>query len=638
MGGFIGAFNAKFQKEEIRDKFDYLSGELFHRGPDGYGFFSDGICSISYRRLKITDFSDTGKQPMQNMQGTISIVHNGEVYNFKELKNKYALDKKFRFKSNTDTEVLLYLYEILGIDFVNELNGMFAMAIWDMQKRKLYLIRDRFGVKPLFYLKFSDSLWFASEIKALLKLSEYQRNVCPDAIHHYFSLGYIPGEITAFEGIREVIPACFLEITYDSGIDIEKKKYWKPVYGRRKINDPKKVIAEVRALIEESVRLRLISDVPIGVMLSGGLDSSTLALFMSNILGNSDFHTFSLGFDERSFDETLYAKSVAKYIGTKHHVIKIDPHSIVENIDKYLLHIDEPYADGSAIPTYLLAKEAKKYVKVLLSGEGGDEVFAGYITYLAYFMKHVYGKLPGFIRKVVRNISQCLPVSYSKLSLDFKIKKFVDGAEYNIPISHYKWREIFTEDEKAILLKFEKSQSNQFRASCRLFEDKFFKEDCPDNLNKILAIDCLYHLADDLMVKNDRMTMAHSIETRVPFTDLKLFEYLANFSGMDKVKRLRLKYLLKEAMRFSLPKKVIKKKKVGLEIPYSKWFFSGLKGFLLDNLSHNSLKKIDCIDSVYVQQIISEHFNGIRDRGRELWSLLNFVIWYKLYFIEKAHS
>jgi asparagine synthase (glutamine-hydrolysing) len=513
---------------------------------------------------------------------------------------------------------------------------MFAMAIWDSRKKSLYLVRDRFGIKPLFYTITGDALWFASEIKALLKVPGFEKEISTEALHHYFSFDYIPGDITAFKGIKEVRPGFVLEVQSAKSIEPVERQYWQPVYGDSIPPDMEDALSDIRGLLKNAVRYHLISDVPVGVMLSGGMDSSVLALFMSQIRGSADFNTFSVGFNERSFDESNYARLVSDRLGTLHHSVLITPRSIKDNLERCLSYIDEPYADGSAIPTYLLSQEAKKYVTVLLSGEGGDEVFAGYETHLAYYYREAYRKLPIFMRRMCRDFSSLMPVSHKKLSLGFKIKKFVAGAEYNVAVSHYKWREVFSEDEKRELFRL-KDLERQYGPSSGLFQERFAQLASADELNKLLGVDCSYHLPDDLMIKNDRMTMAHSLEARVPFTDLDLFNYLANLSGSVKIRGFQLKYLLRKAMEPFLPGEIIAKPKVGLEIPYSQWLCGELKELLLGELSESSLKNTPFINPVYVQRLIREHLTRRADRGRELWGLLNFAVWYRLYFIDKIY-
>jgi asparagine synthase (glutamine-hydrolysing) len=367
-------------------------------------------------------------------------------------------------------------------------------------------------------------------------------------------------------------------------------------------------------------------------MLSGGMDSSTLTALLAHIRGNSDFHTFSIGFDEPSFNESDDAEIVSKHIGTKHHSIKITPKTIKDNLEKYISFIDEPYADGSAIPTFMLSQEAKKYVTVLLSGEGGDEVFAGYSTHKAFLFNNQYKKLPKPIKWFTSQSVKLLPVSYKKLSFDYKAKKFIRGTNYSVPQSHYMWREVFSESEKKKLFNSVYDFEKDYGASHTLFVDFYNEIGSGDELNKLLYIDCSFHLPDDLMIKNDRMTMAHSLEARVPFTDNDLFDYMSKIAGTSKIKLNNSKYFLKKAMVPFLPEKIINKKKIGLEIPYSIWFCNDLKELLLSYLSKESLNNISFINSNYVQQIINEHLTYKKDNGRELWGLLNFAVWYKLYF------
>jgi asparagine synthase (glutamine-hydrolysing) len=631
MCGFVGTLNGDVRRPADSRLTESLAGRLAHRGPDDAGSFSDGPYAVSHRRLKIIDLTAKGRQPMQNEAGTVSIAYNGEVYNFLELKEKYALGRKFAFRSRTDTEVLLCLYELLGIDFVTKLDGMFALAIWDSRGKNLYLIRDRFGIKPLFYTVIAGSFWFASEIKAILPVPGFEKRPCLEALHRYFSFDYIPGEITAFEGIKEVPPRCWMKIGCGSGLETVQRQYWRPEYGDEIPADVDAVTEDVRGLLNSAVKSQLISDVPVGVMLSGGLDSSTLTVLMSRLRGNSGFHTFSIGFDEKSFDETSSAQAVADRVGTIHHRIPVKPHLVAEHVEKQSSFIDEPYADGSAIPTFLLSREARNYVTVLLSGEGGDEVFAGYETHLAYKYRRLYRRNPAAVRTLLRNLSGRIPVSHDKLSLDFKIKRFLRGAEHDVPVSHYMWREVFSDSEKLDLFADGAGLLERYGPSWDLFS-RHFAEAGGDELNKLLSIDCAFHLPDDLMIKNDRMTMAHSLEARVPFTDLRLFEYLARLAGSWKLRRFSLKHLLKQVMKKDLPEEILRKKKIGLEIPYSKWFCAELRELMLDYLAPVKLRRIPFLKPPFIERIIAEHLGKKRDRGRELWGLLNFSVWYFQHF------
>jgi asparagine synthase (glutamine-hydrolysing) len=304
---------------------------------------------------------------------------------------------------------------------------------------------------------------------------------------------------------------------------------------------------------------------------------------------------------------------------------------VADKLEAQAQFIDEPYADGSAIPTYLLAQEAKNHVTVLLSGEGGDEVFAGYDTHLAYKVRKIYRRNPAAVRRLLQKAALLFPVSHAKLSLDFKVKRFVQAAEFDVPVSHFKWREVFSESEKGRLFVEGAELAKRYGPSEDLFARQFAAIPGDDELNRLLGLDCAFHLPDDLMIKNDRMTMAHSLEARVPFTDLPLFEYLAGLSGRLKLHGFTLKFLLKKAMEPDLPREILRKKKVGLEIPYSKWFCSELKGLLLDHLSEAALRDIPFLNRRFIQEVVTEHLQKKRDRGRELWGLLNFAVWHRLH-------
>ena len=401
MCGFVGVLKLNTGTRSCENDVLVKAGQVLkHRGPDSFGVHWEGFCGLAHQRLSIIDCSDAGKQPMSNETGKIWIAYNGEVYNFQELMKSHHLREKHAFRSRTDTETIVHLYEDLGIDMVKQLNGMFAFALWDDAAQRLYLVRDPYGIKPLFYLHTGDALWFASEIKALLEVPDYNARPNVEALYHYLSLNYVPGTLTPFEGIHELSPGHILTIDSFSK-EIAISRYFDIRYDIDGKLSKEEAVERSLHYLEASVRRQLISDVPVGVMLSGGVDSSALTALMAKIRGNADFHTFSLGFQDASFDESRYARIVASHIGTTHHEVLVTPEKVRDMLPKYLAYIDEPYADGSAIPTYLLAECAKDYVTVLLSGEGGDEVFAGYDTHLAYKARNLYRKIPGFIRRGV---------------------------------------------------------------------------------------------------------------------------------------------------------------------------------------------------------------------------------------------
>jgi asparagine synthase (glutamine-hydrolysing) len=570
---------------------------------------------------------------MPNEDKTVWIAYNGEVYNFRDLRTRFALDRGHRFRSRTDTEVIIHLYEELGIDCVRELNGMYAFALWDDRSETLHLVRDPFGIKPLFYLPAVDGFWFASEIKALLAVPGYEPRPDVEALHHYLSLNYVPDSLTAFEGIKELRPGHRLELRAG---DVEPKitRFFNIDYSVDSAMTETEAIHRSGELLEEAVHRQLVADVPVGVMLSGGMDSSALATLMAKARGDADFHTFSIGFEDRSFDESAYARMVSSTLGTKHHEILVRPDSVRRLLPVYLAYIDEPYADGSAIPTFLLAATAKDFVTVLLSGEGGDEIFAGYDTYTAAKVRRWYRRAPSWLRGVVRTCVEWLPVSHRKLSFDFKAKRFVRGAELDVARSHFFWRVVLSDDAKRMVLT-DVARRGAFPASERLFETAYDGCLAADDLNRLLYIDYSFHLPDDLMIKNDRMTMAHSLEARVPFTDVDLVQFLATVPVEYKLKGLKKKHLLRSAMTGHLPDAVLRKKKIGLEMPYSRWMRKDLREFAAEVLLSPDVRTIGLFDAVGIQKLWDEHQAMTVDHGRALWGLLNYLLWYDLYVLRR---
>jgi len=606
-----------------------MSLVLSHRGPDDDGLQWIGPCGLAHRRLSVIDLTAAGRQPMSNVDGTVWIAYNGEVYNFNELRRDFGLDRDFHFRSRTDTEVLLHLYEKLGTDFLSHLNGMFSLAIWDSRRDRLLLARDPFGIKPLFHMEHAGGFWFASEIKSLLQAPSFVREADPGALFHYLAYNYIPGTLTPFRGVSELSPGTAIEIKPGSGVTARWCFF---DLGSRPDNgmDEDTAVEESLRLLRESVRRQLVSDVPVGVMLSGGMDSSALTALMVKARGGAGFHTFSLAFDEPSFDESSFARLVAETQGTIHHEIMVTPKKVMALLPGYLAHIDEPYADGSAIPTWLLAAEAAPLVTVLLSGEGGDELFAGYDTHAAMKARMLYRRfVPGFLRRhVIARAVNALPVSNSKLSFEFKAKRFAAGSELGVPESHFAWRAVLTGDERLGVFP---GASLDHPPSDSFFTEVY--DACPGetDLARILRIDTSCHLPNDLMIKNDRMTMAHSIEARVPFTDTGLYRFMSTVPDGIRLPGLRKKNLLRKAMEGILPRRVTAKKKVGLEMPYSKWFRSEMKEFAHDSLFDSRILDSGVLAREGLRELWNSHQEGSRDNGRALWGILNLTMWYDLY-------
>ncbi len=632
MCGFVGVVMLGSSPRAVADEVMMgIAESLSHRGPDARGLYSDSRCILAHRRLSILDLSAAGVQPMSNEDGRVWLVDNGEIYNFRELRRQWGLDRKgHRFRSQTDTEVVLHLYEEKGIECLHELDGMYALAIWDRRSRTLHLARDPFGVKPLFYTQTRDAFWFASELKALLEVPGVEIRPSHRALHHYLSFNYVPGELTAFAGIFELRPGhrIVLRPQDDEPRRVRFHDFEYPVAASTRAAD---AVARSRQLLRQAVERQLVSDVPIGVMLSGGLDSSALTAMVAEIRGDADFNTYSLVFDEPSYDESRYARMVAEHVGTRHHEIRVTPDKVRDALPTCLSHIDEPYADGSAIPTLLLAEAAKRDVRVLLSGEGGDEVFTGYDTHAAYKVRRYYRMLPRALRRrLVQPIVGLLPLSDRKLSLSFKAGRFVHGAELAVAESHFYWREVLSEELKREILA-DSAPFEGFAPSARLFVEAFERCTAAEELSRLLYIDLSYHLPDDLMIKNDRMTMAHSLEARVPFTDRDLVTFLATVPADHKLRGLEKKRLLRRALCGLLPKPVLHKKKVGLEMPYAIWLRQELCEFTEALLSPTRVRQTGLFDARALSRLWREHQRREADHARALWGVINYLLWHELY-------
>jgi len=628
MCGIVGKYSFK-QIPVSNDLLHDMCDVIVHRGPDDEGYYINGNIGLGMRRLSIIDLQ-TGNQPIHNESKEIWIIYNGETYNSPELRAE--LERKgHKFYTRSDTEVIVHCYEEYGDECVSKLNGMFAFAIWDERRRRLLLARDRLGIKPLFYTVSDGSLLFASEIKSILQDRTVKREVNLHALHSFLSLNYIPHPETIFKGFYKLPPGHILTCERDGEVKI--REYWDVKFGmdgKGEVKSEEEYAEELREKLKESVRLRLLSDVPLGVLLSGGIDSSSIAALMS-ILVDEPIKTFSIGFEEKSFNELEYARIVAKMYGTDHHEMIVKPNA-VELLPKLVWHFDEPFADSSAIPTYLVSKMAREHVTVVLSGEGGDEVFAGYETYAAYQAAELYSKIPRLIRKkLIRPIVHSLPTSTKKVSFDYKAKIFVDGDDYSPERRHYWWKLIFSEDAKKQLYSQEMLSGNVFEDSFGEFANYFDKTDAVDMLNKILYVDTKVYLANDILVKSDRSSMANSLELRVPMLDHNVVEFAASLPPELKLKGFKKKYILKKAMEPLLPKKILYRKKKGFSIPAPSWLRNELKEMVLDVLSPAELKRTGYFNPDYVNQLLKQHFNLVKDNSRPIWGLLTFMLWHRTF-------
>lgn len=614
-----------------QDLINRMTDSLAHRGPSDRGVWGDELINLGSRRLSVIDLSPAGHMPMSNEDGSVIIAYNGEVYNFRELKEQFALvERGHVFRSRTDTEVLVHLYEELGIEMVKHLNGMYGIAIWDKRIQTLYLIRDHAGIKPVFYQRDENYFRFGSEIKAILTDSRVPRRPSLQALHDFLTFDYVPGPQTAFEDIHELSPGHWMSINREGQMHVER--FWDMNWEPGESSDEEVVSRRALELMDQAVERQLIADVPVGVFLSGGMDSSTLVALMHRHT-TEPIHTYSVGFEDQSFNELPFARIVSKAFGTVQREVVVTAQTVRELLPVYLRYIDEPYADGSAIPTYCVSQIAKDEVVVVLSGEGGDEIFAGYETYAAFKATQWFKRVPRWMRQsLIAPMVNSLPVSDKKLSLEFKMKRFLGGQDLSPAQAHLWWRIVLTEAQKLELYTPEvREQLAVPLASERFFVEEFKRARAKDDLARIMQIDNSVFLPDDLMIKNDRMTMAHSLEARVPFTDTELMKFMARVPAHVKLPGLRKKNIMRRAMEGVLPAEILDKKKVGLEMPYARWFKSELKDLIEHYLGPKNISNWGLLKPEAVWALVDDHLAGRRDNGRALWGLLNYMVWLEIY-------
>jgi asparagine synthase (glutamine-hydrolysing) len=604
---------------------------MTHRGPDSEGLMIGTGVALGMRRLAIIDLQ-TGEQPATSEDGQISVILNGEIYNYRELRAR--LEKSgHRFRSESDTEVLPHLYEEHGTEMVNHLNGMFAFALWDAPRRRLFIARDRFGEKPLYWGVFDKTFLFASEPKVLLAHPAVHPSLNLDALRQYLSFDYVPAPHSIYEGIHKLTAAHTLTVE-DGRVDVQP--YWRLSYKTRQpVPTEEEAAEELRYLIEDSVRMRLVSDVPLGVLLSGGVDSSTVAA-MAVRSSSEAVKTFSISFAESSFDESHYARAVAKFLGTDHHEERLSVDLAANLVGEIGSWMDEPFSDPSLVPTYLLSRFTRKHVTVALGGDGGDELFAGYQMYPAHNLARTYARLPRFLRRaIIEPIVRRLPVKTKNLSFDFKARRFVAGMNYEEVARHHVWFGSFTPDEQAALLTTDalsKSDGDIYREARRLLA-----EDCDaDNtVERMQNLDTRLYLAEDILTKVDRASMAVSLEVRAPFLDQRVAEYAASLPVSYKLRGRTTKYILKRAVGHLLPPFVTERGKKGFGVPVAEWLKGRLRPLARDLLSPERIRKAGLFNADYVQRLQDEHERGAANHRKLLWTLLMFELWHES-FIETA--
>jgi asparagine synthase (glutamine-hydrolysing) len=593
-----------------------MSATLVHRGPDSDGELVDGPVGLAARRLSIIDLAG-GDQPIANEDGTVHVVQNGEIYNFRELGAE--LERAgHRFSTRCDTETLVHLYEEHGDGFAERLRGMFAVAIWDAPRRRLVLARDRFGIKPLYYREERGELAFASELRALPR-----GDVDPAALEAFLAFNAVPAPYSIFRGTHK-LPAGHTLVWEDGKTRMECYARPAPVRASAvRDEDPAELAEELRARLRDSVRAHLIADVPVGVLLSGGVDSSLLAALAAQESGEA-VHTFSIGFEERSFDELDDARSVASMYGTQHEELVLRPDAALL-LPRLAETFDEPFADSSALPTYLVSDLAARHVKVALSGEGGDELFGGYYTYAADLLALRVGRLARGLRPLVER----LPSSSRKASFDYKAKRFVRGANLPPLERHHAWKEIFSADLRAELTGRVGSDFRSDSDPVDLLRARFEETEGAELLARLQDVDLRTYLVDDLLVKTDRASMAHSLEARVPYLDPVVAGLALALPTRLKVRGLRKKWLLRKAAAPLLPRRIVYGRKRGFSIPAAAWLRGELEPFARDVLAPETLRRHGYFRPGPVERLIDRHVAGQEDLSRQLWGLLAFTLWHE---------
>ena len=602
---------------------------ISRRGPDDDGFFFDGQVGLGMRRLAIIDVN-SGRQPVFNEDRTVAVVFNGEIYNYQELREG-LLKRGHVLTSHSDTECIVHLYEDFGEDYVTHLRGMFTIALWDLRQKKLLLARDRFGIKPLYYWQDGGDLYFGSELKCLLAVDRYERQMDLQSVSDFFTFKYVPGPRTIYRGIAELPPGH--TAVWKSG-EFTTRRYWQLKFS----TDHNKSVDYYREgllhHLEEAVRLHLVSEVPLGSFLSGGIDSSAIVALMAKICpGNVKTFTVGFGEGQPGADERPYARTVAELFKTDHSECVYDnPQTQVESILPLMLEaFDEPFADSSMIPNYLVCQAARQWVTVAMSGIGGDELFAGYERYRGALAANTYQRLPGVLRHSLHALIHSLPQwDMTGLWID-RMKRFVDGAALPLPERYQQYLSAFTEPDKACLFSqdFLNELKKAYVGSAELAMHKV--EQCRDPLEWILLTDMETYLPDDELRKADRLSMWHSLEVRVPFLDHKLVEFVATIPSHLKLKGWEKKHILIKSLEGILPDSILRRRKQGFSIPLGAWLRGPLRELMRANLCGEALRDLGFFNVQAVERMLDEHDRGVRNYETQLWTLMIFAIWHRTY-------
>lgn len=610
-----------------------MTASLAHRGPDATGIWTGNGVGLGHRRLSIIDLI-TGSQPMTNEDGSIVIVFNGEIYNFRELRHRLQ-EKGHIFRTFSDTEVIIHLYEEKGADCVQELRGMFAFAVWDESRKRLFLARDRVGKKPLFYTCFGNEFLFASEIKAILQNEQLPRRVNTEALDDFLTYQYVPPPGTIYENIFKLPPGHTLVFSPATG-QVQINRYWHLSYTPKLQVTEKEAAAELLAILREAVRLRLESDVPLGAFLSGGIDSSTVVGLMSELM-NESVNTFSIGFENEAYNELPYARIVAQRFRTNHREFTVRPEAL-SVLPQIVWHFDEPFGDSSAVPTFYVAKICREHVKVALTGDGGDESFAGYERYVGNKLVRLYSRLPyPFRRHIIQKAVTSLP---EPLSNSLWVRRLRWLNQLSLAGSAHLYLQsmmIFNAEQRSRLYPAVLAETLRRRSAEEYMLRYYTAPEVREEIDRMLYSDVMTYLPGDLLVKVDRMAMAHGLETRCPFLDHELMEYAASLPGNFKLRGLTLKYLLKKAALTILPREVIFRPKQGFGVPVGQWFKTELRPLVERILGRSLLAADGYLSQEGINSLVGEHLSEKENHGYRLWLLLVLELWYRL-FIRASYN
>lgn len=620
MCGIAGVFEYQHRNPVSPELLQGMTDVIQHRGPDDAGVSFEGSVALGMRRLSIIDV-EGGRQPVSNETGRTTLVFNGEIYNFRSLQDQLAR-RGHRLQTASDTEVIVHLYEDYGDECVNYLRGMFGFALWDSQRERILLARDRLGIKPLYYADVNGTLIFGSEIKSILQHPAISAELDCDALNNFLSLKYVPSPQTMFRGIYALPPGFLLTCDRDG---VRLRRYWDLSFSCPTTASEAECAEQLESLLRESVLLHLQSDVPFGAFLSGGLDSSAIVALMAGYL-DQPVKTFSVGFENGGSEasEAHYAKLVAEHFGTSHHEVVITADDFLDRVESVIWHLDQPVADLACFANMMLAESASQHVKMVLTGEGGDELFAGYARYAGERFRPLTKFLPAWTGNAFVHGSSLLPgLRRPKLALNALME-----SEESSRLLH--WFPLFGTQEKAKLLSSGMMRDISTLASAeKVFVDHLGRVDSAVPLNRMLYVDTKLWLPDDLLARGDKMSMAASIEARVPLLDHKLVEFAATLPPHFKIHNLTRKYLFRKFAAKLLPPTIIHRKKQGFPIPISTWLRKEARHFVMDLLSHDAVNRRGLFNADYVEKILQQHLSGVADRGAQLWGLILLELWHR---------